>query len=77
VYVLAVLVSFIIVFVFYLCVMCVTCLLYCCTTATGLKPNCSLTNIYNSSRPDDGGNTFLRNIGSYKSHTVSHPRRRQ
>jgi hypothetical protein len=29
-----------------LCVICVTCLLYCCTTATGLKPNCSLTNIY-------------------------------
>jgi hypothetical protein len=26
--------------------MCVTCLLYCCTTVTGLKPNCSLTNIY-------------------------------
>jgi hypothetical protein len=29
-----------------LCVMCFTCLLYCCTTTTGLKPNCSLTNIY-------------------------------
>jgi hypothetical protein len=26
--------------------------------------------------PDDGSDTFLRNVGSYKSHTVSHPRRR-
>jgi hypothetical protein len=34
------------VFVLCLCVICVTCLLYCCTTATGLKPNCILTNIY-------------------------------
>jgi hypothetical protein len=34
------------VFLLCLCVMCVTCLLYCYTTATGLKPNCSLTNIY-------------------------------
>jgi hypothetical protein len=25
---------------------------------------------------DDGGYTFLRNVGSYKSHTVSHPRKR-
>jgi hypothetical protein len=33
-------------FVLCLCVMCVTCLSYCCTTSTGLKPNCSLTNIY-------------------------------
>jgi hypothetical protein len=33
-----------------LCVMCVTCLLYCCTTATGLKPSCSLTNIYKHGR---------------------------
>jgi hypothetical protein len=40
VYVLAVVVSFSVVFV------CNTFLLYCCTTATGLKPNCSLTNIY-------------------------------
>jgi hypothetical protein len=44
VYVLTVVVSFIVVFL--LCVMCVNCLLYCCTTATRLKPNCSLTNIY-------------------------------
>jgi hypothetical protein len=34
------------VFVLCLCVMCITCLLYCCNTATGLKPNCSLTNTY-------------------------------
>jgi hypothetical protein len=38
---------FYIVFVLCLCVMRVASLLYCCTTATGLKPNCSLTNIYN------------------------------
>jgi hypothetical protein len=25
--------------------------------------------------PEDGGNTILRNVGSYKSHTVSFPRR--
>jgi hypothetical protein len=25
--------------------------------------------------PDDGGDMFLRNVGSYKSHTMSHPRR--
>jgi hypothetical protein len=24
--------------------------------------------------PDDGGDAFLRNIGSYESHTASHPR---
>jgi hypothetical protein len=24
----------------------------------------------------DGGNTFLRNVGSYKTHTAPHPRRR-
>jgi hypothetical protein len=28
-----------------------------------------------SCHPDDGGAKFLRNIGSYKSHTVHHPRR--
>jgi hypothetical protein len=31
---------------FVLCVTSVTSLLYCCTAATGLKPNCRLTNIY-------------------------------
>jgi hypothetical protein len=50
VYVLAVVVSFIVVFLYCvvlcLCVMCVTCLLYCCTTTTGLKLNCSLTHPY-------------------------------
>jgi hypothetical protein len=25
--------------------------------------------------PDDEGDTFFRNIGSYKNHTASHPRR--
>jgi hypothetical protein len=46
VYVLAVVVSFIVVFLYCFCVMCVTCLLYCCTNTTGLSPNCSLTYIY-------------------------------
>jgi hypothetical protein len=27
--------------------------------------------------PDDGGDTYLRNVGSCKSHTASHPRRRR
>jgi hypothetical protein len=35
-----------IVFVLLMYVICVTCLFCCCTTATGLKPNCSLTYIY-------------------------------
>jgi hypothetical protein len=26
-------------------------------------------------QPEDGGDTILRNVGSYKSHTVSFPRR--
>jgi hypothetical protein len=29
-----------------------------------------------SCHPDDGGATFIRNVGSYKSHTASHPTRR-
>jgi hypothetical protein len=29
-----------------------------------------------SLHPNDGWDTFLRNVGSYKSHTASHPRRR-
>jgi hypothetical protein len=29
-----------------------------------------------SCHPDDGGAMFLRNVGSYKSHTASRPRRR-
>jgi hypothetical protein len=28
-----------------------------------------------SMHPDDGGDTFLRNVVSYKNHTASHPRR--
>jgi hypothetical protein len=35
--------------------------------------SCSL--LTDSCHPDDGGDTFLRNVGSYKSHTASHPRR--
>jgi hypothetical protein len=34
------------------------------------------TQITYSFHPDDGGDTFLRNAGSYKSHAASHPRRR-
>jgi hypothetical protein len=49
VHLLAVVLLFIVVFLYcscaFLCLICVNCLLYCCTTATGLKPNCSLTNI--------------------------------
>jgi hypothetical protein len=26
--------------------------------------------------PEDGGDTFLRNVGSYKTYTAPHPRRR-
>jgi hypothetical protein len=29
-----------------------------------------------SCHPDDGGETFLRNVGCYKSHMAQHPRRR-
>jgi hypothetical protein len=48
VYVLAVVVSFIVVFLYWVCAlfMCNLCYLSSyCTTATGLKPNCSLTNV--------------------------------
>jgi hypothetical protein len=32
--------------------------------------------IFDSCHPDDGGDTILRNVGSYKSHTAHHPRGR-
>jgi hypothetical protein len=35
-----------------------------------------MASITDSLHTDDGGDTFLRNVGYYKSHTVSHPRRR-
>jgi hypothetical protein len=35
----------------------------------------SLCNLLALVHPEDGGDTILRNIGSYKSHTVSSPRR--
>jgi hypothetical protein len=35
----------------------------------------SLCNLLALVRPEDGGDTILRNVGSYKSHTVSSPRR--
>jgi hypothetical protein len=41
---------FCILFVLCLYAICVTCLLDCCTTATGLKPNFSLSNIYKNRR---------------------------
>jgi hypothetical protein len=34
------------------------------------------TTLADSCHPDDGGTKFLQNIGSYKSHTAQHPRRR-
>jgi hypothetical protein len=35
----------------------------------------SLCNLLAHVHPEDGGDTILRNVGSYKSHTVSSPRR--
>jgi hypothetical protein len=35
----------------------------------------SLCNLLALVHPEDGGDTILRNIGSYKSHTVSSSRR--
>jgi hypothetical protein len=35
----------------------------------------SLCNLLALVYPEDGGDTILRNVGSYKSHTVSSPRR--
>jgi hypothetical protein len=36
----------------------------------------AVTNYRVKSNNDDGGDTFLRNVGFYKSHTAQHPRRR-
>jgi hypothetical protein len=35
----------------------------------------SLCNLFALVHPEDGGDTILRNVGSYKSHTLSSPRR--
>jgi hypothetical protein len=35
----------------------------------------SLCNLLALVHPEDGGDTIIRNVGSYKSHTVSSPRR--
>jgi hypothetical protein len=35
----------------------------------------SLCNLLALVHPEDGGDTILRNVGSYKSHTVSSPSR--
>jgi hypothetical protein len=35
----------------------------------------ALCNLLALVHPEDGGDTILRNVGSYKSHTVSSPRR--
>jgi hypothetical protein len=35
----------------------------------------SLCNLLALVHPEDGGDTILRNVGSYKSHKVSSPRR--
>jgi hypothetical protein len=40
------------------------------------RKNVSSSRFADSSHPDDGGDTFLRSIGSYKSKTVSHDIRR-
>jgi hypothetical protein len=38
-----------------------------------VRPITSLPSVLTDSfHPEDGGNTFLRNVGSYNSHTVSH-----
>jgi hypothetical protein len=39
------------------------------------KLTTSLCNLLALVHPEDGGDTILRNVGSYKSHTVSSPRR--
>jgi hypothetical protein len=36
----------------------------------------SISLFTDSCNPDDRGATFLQNVGSYKSHTVKHPRKR-
>jgi hypothetical protein len=45
-------------------------------TRTGELGTLELTSVVDSCHPDDGGDMFLRNVGSYKSHTASHSRRR-
>jgi hypothetical protein len=35
----------------------------------------SVVLVTDSYHPDEGGAKFLRNVGSYKSHTALHPRR--
>jgi hypothetical protein len=44
--------------------------------ALGTLANRNTLRRKDSCDPDDGGDIFLRNVGSYKSHTPSHPRRR-
>jgi hypothetical protein len=41
-----------------------------------VRNNVSEEGLSDSFHLDNGGDTFLRNVGSYKSHTASHPRRR-
>jgi hypothetical protein len=43
-------------------------------TALAVTSNCST--LLRISNPDEGGDTFPRSVGSYKSHTAAHPRRR-
>jgi hypothetical protein len=48
---------------------------------SGVDGAASLPNVdfatltWNLVHPEDGGDTILRNVGSYKSHTASSPRR--
>jgi hypothetical protein len=44
-------------------------------TPCGSDKNTSLCNLLALVHPEDGGDTILRNVSSYKSHTVSSPRR--
>jgi hypothetical protein len=43
---------------------------------TTLAVTSNLRTLCDSCHPNEGGAKFLRNIGSYKSHTAQHPRRR-
>jgi hypothetical protein len=46
-----------------------------CVALVRTDVHCASVTSY-SCHADDEGDKFLRDVGSYKSHTVSHPRRR-
>jgi hypothetical protein len=41
-----------------------------------LKTTLAVTSNLSTLHPDEGGDTLLQNVGSYKSHMAYHPRRR-